>query len=87
MRRDFTWHRKCTHSSEHCCSEELANNTATVTQSLQTGRLERVRVFFKEKKRLKKNISIKIMSNDFMIHDWLRNTACLPPPDTFITMG
>ena len=28
MRHDFAWHRKCVHLSGHCCSEELANNSA-----------------------------------------------------------
>ena len=45
MRHDFAWHRKCALLSGHCCSEELANNTAntiTISKGNTNGELDQM---------------------------------------------
>ena len=89
MSHDFAWHRKCAHSSGHCCSEELDNTANPITSNwswkdCKLAALCFVWPFFNW------HFFVYIHTNYaswFMLLNWLRHAACRSHPDTFITMG
>ena len=89
---DFAWHRKCALLSGHCCSEELANNTANTITSNWSWKDSKLAAFCFVLPVFYWQFFVYIIENDviwFMIlTGWEKLSVCLVlTPDTFITMG